>query len=73
MQVITANVKVEKRGLSRTSLVSLYSSPPTEELTLDEFELLAVDRLQLLRSIEQLKARGFEEEDLNRRIADVSY
>lgn len=72
MQAITANVKTEKRaGLARTSLLSLYLVPPNEELTLDEFELLAVDRLQLLRSIDGLKARGFEEGQLNNKIREV--
>jgi hypothetical protein len=41
-------------------LVSLYTDPPSEEITLDEFELYALDRLQLLRGIETLKTRGFE-------------
>ncbi|RYG65804.1 hypothetical protein EON64_11165 [archaeon] len=73
MQAITAHIKTEKRaGLTRTSLLSLYLVPPNEELTLDEFELLAVDRLQLLRSIDGLKARGFEEGQLNNKIREVS-
>lgn len=39
-------------------LISLYLDPPTEEVTLDEFETFALDRLQLLRSIETLRTRN---------------
>ena len=41
-------------------VVSLYTDPPSEEITLDEFELYALDRLQLLRGVESLRTRGFE-------------
>lgn len=47
---------------SLDKLVSLYTDPPAEEITLDEFELFALDRLQLLRGIESLRTRGIEEE-----------
>lgn len=48
---------------SLDKLVSMYTEPPSEEITLDEFELYALDRLQLLRGIETLRARGFEEKE----------
>lgn len=53
------------RSLSSSALpsklsLSLYNDPPTEELSLDDFEMFALDRLQLLRNIENLKIRGFE-------------
>ena len=35
----------------------MYTEAPTEEITLDEFELFALDRLMVLRKIEDLKAR----------------
>ena len=34
----------------------MYEEAPFEEITLDEFELMALDRLQVLRKIEDLKA-----------------
>jgi hypothetical protein len=52
--------------------LSLYYDPPNMELTLDEFELLSLDRLQLLRGIEQLKTRGFEAKQLSSKIQEVS-
>uniref|UniRef100_A0A7S3H1X7 DNA primase large subunit n=1 Tax=Spumella elongata TaxID=89044 RepID=A0A7S3H1X7_9STRA len=61
MQHISAlsNVKVEKRVISeRPRLLSLYAEPPQQELTLDEFEVVSLDRLQLLRSIDVLKTKG---------------
>lgn len=33
----------------------MYTEAPFEEITLDEFELVALDRLQVLRKIEDLK------------------
>lgn len=41
----------------RTASLSLYSEPPNEEITVDEFELYALDRLQLLRGLEQIRSR----------------
>ena len=45
--------------------------PPNEELTLEEFELYALDRLQLLRSIENLKTRGFDGNEFNLKLKEV--
>ena len=42
---------------SRTASLSLYTDPPGEEITIDEFELFALDRLQLLRNMEQARTR----------------
>lgn len=36
-------------------LLSMYTDPPSEEVTLDDFELMALDRLQVLRRVEDLK------------------
>jgi DNA primase large subunit len=52
--------KLQKVRISANQLVSLYDDAPQEELTLDEFELFALDRLQLLRGIEILQARGHD-------------
>ena len=53
-------------------LLSLYNEAPQEELTLDEFELFALDRLNLMRRMEDFKVRGFEGEELIRRTREVS-
>ncbi|KAJ8600125.1 hypothetical protein CTAYLR_003452 [Chrysophaeum taylorii] len=39
--------------------VSMYSSPPRGEMSLDEFEEFAVDRLVILRMIDNLRVKGF--------------
>jgi len=51
--------------------VSLYREPPNVEITLDEFEDFALERLSLLRGIEQLKARGFEIKELMEKIGEL--
>lgn len=71
----TSNVKVEKRPpiTARQSLLSLYDEPPQEELTLDEFEMFSLERLQLLRSIELLKAKNGENDSFNREVYEVNH
>ena len=56
----------------KRSLLSFYFNPPQEEVTLDEFENLSLDRLQLLRSLEGLTSKGYENMELLRKVQDVS-
>jgi len=58
-------------AVSRRVLVSLYEAPPKEELTLDEFECFAVDRLKILRTIDALKQKGFKPRELEAELAPV--
>jgi hypothetical protein len=37
----------------------LYNIPPTEEVTLEEFEEYAFDRLKVLKTIEQFKVINY--------------
>lgn len=46
--------------LPRRQGISMYTEAPFEEITLDEFELVALDRLQVLRKIEDLKVQRTE-------------
>jgi DNA primase large subunit len=46
----------------------MYSEPPHEELSLDEFETFALDRLRLLRGIEGLSLKGYDARDLAAKI-----
>jgi DNA primase large subunit len=48
----------ESMKRERHEIISMYTEPPTDETTLDEFELFALDRLMVLRKIEDLKARN---------------
>lgn len=41
--------------------VNMYSESPQNIITLEEFEELALDRLQLLRIIEQASLKGFKQ------------
>ena len=56
---------------STSQLLSLYNESPQEELTLDDFELYALDRLQLLRGIEKLKIRNFDQKEYTARLTKV--
>jgi len=51
--------------------LSLYNEVPEEELTLDEFETFALDRLALLRGMENLRTRGYEGKEFNDRLQAV--
>jgi DNA primase large subunit len=60
------------RGIvGKKKILSLYRAPPTTEITLDEFEDFALERLCLLRGIEQEKTRGFTGSELNERITKL--
>jgi hypothetical protein len=52
-------------------LLSFYQEAPQEELTLDEFELFSLDRLQLLRGIETLRTKGYEGNELETKMSQV--
>lgn len=57
---------VQHKGRSRQSFtkdaagLNMYHDPPGDEVTLTEFETLAMARLQVLKQIETLKAKGSE-------------
>ena len=51
--------------------VSLYEKPPREEMTLEEFEVFAVDRLKVLRTIDALRQKGFKPKELEAELAPV--
>jgi DNA primase large subunit len=42
-----------------------------EEITLDEFETYALDRLQLLRALEALRGRGLGPEELQQKMMQM--
>ncbi|GAA5963393.1 hypothetical protein JCM3765_003053 [Sporobolomyces pararoseus] len=46
------------RSLKYPHRLNFYESPPTEEITLEEFEVWAIDRLRLLADIESAQARN---------------
>jgi len=48
--------------------LSTYAEPPDEEISLEEFESFAMDRLFVLRLIEALKARGLPRDELSKKL-----
>lgn len=74
LKTTTVDHSMKKKEVSESYLdkvVSLYTDPPSEEITLDEFELYALDRLQLLRGIETLKTRGFEGQEYENKLKQL--
>ena len=67
MQVSGRTATIKRTGHS----LSMYTSPPADELTIDDFELFALDRLQLLRGLELLKTRGFQDKEMADKIRQV--
>ncbi len=55
-----ANLKETGTTKEKYEVINFYQTPPSAELTLDEFELFALDRLMVLRKIEDARARGFK-------------
>lgn len=76
MEFITKRVDkvpgLREQTNSTAEALTIYNAAPTDELSLDEFEIFALDRLQLLRNIENLKIRGFEGEELKSKVGEVS-
>ena len=52
--------------------LSFYNEAPQDELTLDEFELFSLDRLQLLRGIETSRTKGYEGKEFTEELRRVS-
>lgn len=62
---------VTHQAMKRARGVSMYVTPPSEELTIDEFEQFAVDRLVVLRMIENLRIKGFKPRELVQQLTPV--
>lgn len=56
------------RGSGSSSVLSMYTDPPDGDISLEEFERFAVDRLHVLRGIEDLKAQNTKGEELEKSI-----
>lgn len=54
-----------RRGHSSSLLLTMYTDPPDGDISLEEFERFAVDRLHVLRGIEDLKAQNVKGEELD--------
>ncbi len=78
MELVTKKIDnvpgMNKKQNGSNSLITLtfYNEPPTQEISLDEFEIFALDRLQLLRNIEKLKIGGYNEKELKEKIDMVT-
>lgn len=69
----SSRLRPEKVAPSNTRSISLYLDPPQTELSLDEFEMLSLDRLQLLRAMEMLQAKGVDDVEFNGKLFEVSF
>ena len=70
MQVVKRQIarEEEEGGRARISALSMYSTPPTEQISLTEFEEYAGDRLRLLTKIDMARAKGLKGEGLTKTI-----
>lgn len=50
--------------------LSMYSDPPNEMVTLEDFEVFAFQRLKLLKAIETEKSRGLKPRELSLKIKE---
>eukprot|EP00798_Chlamydomonas_sp_ICE-L_P028042 gene28042-31144_t len=63
--------KEEGEHSTRRNLVTLYTELPSEDITLDEFERLALDRLRVLKGIEEFKLRGKSDAEVQSRANEL--
>jgi len=59
----------KRRGLgsltsSKRIKISIYDAPPRDEISLEEFEQFALDRMRVLKAIDAAKAKGVKPEEL---------
>ncbi|KAI9501632.1 eukaryotic and archaeal DNA primase, large subunit-domain-containing protein [Coemansia spiralis] len=66
----SAAPEVVRRSRYPTRL-SVYADPPDLEVSIEEFEAFALDRLQVLRSIEDAQLRAKGEEDIRKRVNEA--
>ncbi|KAJ1642670.1 DNA primase subunit pri2 [Coemansia erecta] len=65
-----AAAEVVRRSRYPTRL-SMYTDAPDLEVSIEEFETFALDRLQVLRAIEDAQLRGRGEDDVRRRVSEA--
>ena len=49
---------------SKRIKISIYDAPPRDEISLEEFEQFALDRMRVLKAIDAAKAKGVKPEEL---------
>jgi len=52
--------------------ISLYLVPPVHEVTLEDFEQAAVERLNVLKEIDEAHAKGLKPQELQHRLREVA-
>ncbi|KAJ1821135.1 DNA primase subunit pri2 [Coemansia sp. RSA 2599] len=65
-----AAAEVVRRSRYPTRL-SMYTDAPDLEVSIEEFETFALDRLQVLRAIEDAQLRGRGDDDVRRRVGEA--
>ncbi|KAJ1651689.1 DNA primase subunit pri2, partial [Coemansia sp. RSA 25] len=51
--------------------LTMYSEAPDVEVSIEEFEAFALDRLQVLRAIEDAQLRAKGEDDMRKRVGEA--
>jgi len=69
-EMATFGKRVSATGVSalptnKRSKINIYDAPPSDEVSMDEFEQFALDRMRVLKAIDQGKARGMKPDELN--------
>lgn len=63
--------KYKSRLDNRSSKLSFYQSAPPLEVSLEDFELFAVDRLRVLKGLEDALSRGKKSEELESLVSEL--
>jgi hypothetical protein len=53
------------------SLLSMYAEPPSGEIKMEDFETFAIDRLCVLKTIEEQKAKGTKPDGMAAKVKEV--
>ncbi|KAG1675409.1 hypothetical protein FOA52_012328 [Chlamydomonas sp. UWO 241] len=72
--VVAAKAEAVAAGehATRHTLLSMYAASPIEDISLDEFERLALERLRVLKGIEDLRLRGKTDAELQAKSRELT-
>ena len=68
---MTVQRSIDPRLIGYNTRLNWYSIPPPYEITLEEFELFALDRLHILKAIENAQIRNIKSAELSNHLKEV--
>lgn len=72
MDIVQGKRKAKNAFEKASDRISLYLLPPVHEVTLEDFEHAAVERLNVLKEIDEAHAKGLKPQELQHRLREIA-